>query len=618
MAGYGGSLAYDVEAMRKLPIGQDKDSIAERRTLFKQADMNGNGITSLAECDRLVVTILNVEGVKKMKPVINRAFHAARDIVPSVGQISPHYVDFHEFRYFLIYLKHYLELFIVFCTIEHDKDKGKYSDRRMSFPEFQKCIPHIIEWGVEEEVAKLLKSDPAAVFRDIDDNGGGIVLFDEFAHWALWNHMFALDGDDDAGMEEALEVLRKQKPNLCGKDLTSIKAGKAKYRVDAKISGQGCLGGDPSLAGGYDDIEDGGKALAAGGHYPGGLAAWKASFHGKQTDDAGKYRASAQITAIFDKCARSGGSKIGEIRNGEEFEIVEVVDKTDPDLRIRGKVVSPMEGWISILNTSNGFRWAVKLKEQKKDGSGLGDAWKSSLDRVDEASNEFVSNGIPECIHGCGQPRFGRYPTCCTHCGGSEGPHHPSCKPSGYKECVNACGHAQFGKFDTCCTRCGKGGEFPHSKGCKASAPATHAKASCTPCGPGGNGGNGGASRSTGRDCENGCGRAAFRKYAQCCTHCKAGDGPHHRDCDQRVQDEDPRRALRNLFYKAKDKPNGLSYDRFKQILATTVPEGDVDAMVAICDANRNGTIEIEEFLDWLWSGSVSEEDKTTIASKSF
>merc|ERR1719356_126799 len=99
--------------------------------------------------------------------------------------------------------------------------------------------------------------------------------------------MFHLDGDDDQDMEEALEVLRKQKPNLCGKDLASIKAAKAKYRVDARISGQGCLGGDPSLAGGYEELPDGGEALAAGGHYPGGLAAWKASFYGKLEDGPG-------------------------------------------------------------------------------------------------------------------------------------------------------------------------------------------------------------------------------------------------------------------------------------------------------------------------------------------
>jgi len=216
MAGYGADLSFDEAAMAALPTGTDHESKVARRALFRQADMNGNGICSLAEVDRLIVSVLVIEGVKIMKPVINRAFHAARDIVPAMGAIGPHYVDFHEFRYFLIYLKHYLELFLIFAASDGKDHTGKYSDRRLSYPEFQKVIPQLLEWGLEDETTSMIQSDPQAVYRDIDANGGGIVLFDEFAHWALWNHLFKLDGNDDADMEEALEVLKKQKPNLCG------------------------------------------------------------------------------------------------------------------------------------------------------------------------------------------------------------------------------------------------------------------------------------------------------------------------------------------------------------------------------------------------------------------
>ena len=33
-----------------------------------------------------------------------------KDIVPPVGDFSPHYVDFHEFKYFLIYIQARFEL----------------------------------------------------------------------------------------------------------------------------------------------------------------------------------------------------------------------------------------------------------------------------------------------------------------------------------------------------------------------------------------------------------------------------------------------------------------------------------------------------------------------------
>eukprot|EP00928_Gymnodinium_smaydae_P064618 TRINITY_DN47900_c0_g1_i1.p1 TRINITY_DN47900_c0_g1~~TRINITY_DN47900_c0_g1_i1.p1 ORF type:complete len:608 (+),score=84.24 TRINITY_DN47900_c0_g1_i1:77-1900(+) len=606
MAGYGASLDFDEKAMQDLPTGKDAESTSRRRALFRQADMNGNGIVSLAECDRLIVTVLAIKGVKIMKPVINRAFHAARDIVPSVGEISAHYVDFHEFRFFLIYLKHYLELFLIFCNVEHRKDKGKYSDRRMSYAEFEAAIPQLLKWGVDTEVEKLLRRDPAAVFRDIDANGGGVVLFDEFAHWALWNHLFHLDGSDDGELEEALEVLKKQKPNLCGKDLASVKAAKAKYRVDAKISGQGCLGGDPSLAGGYEELPDGGAELAAGGHYPGGLAAWKAGFHGmgKRQDEPGTYRCVARIAAINEGVSNRS-KKIGEIRNGEEFEILEVVDCHDEQQRIRARVESPTTGWISLLNTSNAFRWAIKLKSKPASPPVLGDAWRSSLERVEEANDFFEKHGIPECVNGCGQPRFGRYPTCCTHCRGSDGPHARSCKGRGYKNCVNGCGHPQFGKYDTCCTHC-KGAEGPHAAG-------------CTPQGKCGvqSAGRDSKPRAVGRECSNGCRRLAFKQYPTCCTWCKGCEGPHHADCNKREEDEAVRRELRNLFYKTKDLPHGLSHGKFQKLLADISWRGDAEQITNICDRNHDGVIDIDEFLDWLWSGEVSASDRHRIVGRS-
>mmetsp|Transcript_52948 Transcript_52948/g.95210 ORF Transcript_52948/g.95210 Transcript_52948/m.95210 type:complete len:574 (-) Transcript_52948:114-1835(-) len=522
MAGYGASLKFDEEAMRNLPTGRDRESTAARRALFRTADMNGNGITSLAECDRLIVSVLAIEGVSIMKPVINRAFHAARDIVPPTGSFSPHYVDFHEFRYFLIYLQHYLELFLVFCSIDRRDAKStaatRYTDRRMSFPEFKEAIPRLLEWGLEGDVVKQLREDPRSVFRDLDADGGGVVLFDEFAHWALWNHLFNIDGDDDADLEEALEVLKKQKPNLCAKDLASIKASKAKYRADAKISGQGCLGGDPSLSGGYEQIDDGAKELAEGRHYPGGLAAWKAAFHGAGRDRPGKYRTVAQVTAIFPALkGNKKADKLGQLENGSEVEVLEVVDVNPDEPRIRARIKG---GYISLLNTENGFRWAVRLQD-----GGKRSAWKASFDRCVEADEDFAKNGVPECVNGCGQPRFGRYPTCCWYCKGPDGPHARDCKASGYQECENGCGHPQFGKYKTCCTHC-KGRDGPHARGCKPQV--TESKSTEEGSKPRGSVTDG---------CSNGCGRTKFRHFPTCCTHCKGEDGPHHKDCDERHEE---------------------------------------------------------------------------------
>jgi len=183
------------------------------------------------------------------------------------------------------------------------------------------------------------------------------------------------------------------------------------------------LGGDTSLGTAYDTPPDGGAALAAGGHYHGGLAAWKASFG-----------------------------------------------------------------------------------------------------RVKKAHSES-SAGVPGCKNGCGQPRFGKYETCCTHCQGASGPHASGCKPKGYALCENGCGHAQFGKYATCCTRC-TGEDGPHHRSC---VPRREEKEvfSCAPCS---------APPDTVKLCKNGCNRARFRHYKTCCTHCRGPGSNHAEDCDARAE----------------------------------------------------------------------------------
>ena len=53
-------------------------------------------------------------------------------------------------------------------------------------------------------------------------------------------------------------------------------------------------------------------------------------------------------------------------------------------------------------------------------------AWKSSLRRADAEGKKYKSHG-GLCENGCGRPAFGRFPTCCTHCKGKDGPHAADC-----------------------------------------------------------------------------------------------------------------------------------------------------------------------------------------------
>ena len=62
-----------------------------------------------------------------------------------------------------------------------DKPPNRYLSLSFFFlivQEFEADIPYIEEWGVKVDDAK-------AAFESIDLNGGGQILFNEFANWAI-------------------------------------------------------------------------------------------------------------------------------------------------------------------------------------------------------------------------------------------------------------------------------------------------------------------------------------------------------------------------------------------------------------------------------------------------
>lgn len=90
------------------------------------------------------------------------------------------------------------------------------------------------------------------------------------------------------------------------------------------------------------------------------------------------------------------------------------------------------------------------------------------------------------CVSGCGHVAHKNFPTCCTRCRGPSGPHAHDCKlpTAGYADpptaataphaamaprCSHGCGRSPFGKFPTCCTHC-KGCNGPHAHDCDARA----------------------------------------------------------------------------------------------------------------------------------------------------
>jgi len=172
---------------KKLPVGRNDEEAAERKKMFDGFDASGNDQLSLAEIDLGILNVLGEE-FHLMKPAIGMAYKASRGVDPR-GNMADSFVEFSEFRILLCNIRRYIELFAAFEAVD-DGD-----DERIDLKEFESSLGMLKEWGINVE-------DPEKTFGEIDENGGGQILFNEFAHWALKTGL-DYDSDVDEGDAQA-------------------------------------------------------------------------------------------------------------------------------------------------------------------------------------------------------------------------------------------------------------------------------------------------------------------------------------------------------------------------------------------------------------------------------
>ena len=161
----------------------------ERAALFKRMDNNGNGGLSLAEIDKAV---LELWPEWDHKPALMRAYKTAD--VSGDG-----FIERREFRLLLKYIVYFNELWDKFEEIDSD------GDRRLSEDEFAH--------GSRVVGLSLSAEEAAAEFANVDGDGGGFVLFDEFCAWAARTHLLG----DEEEQAEAGRVGRKDQEHVKNK-----------------------------------------------------------------------------------------------------------------------------------------------------------------------------------------------------------------------------------------------------------------------------------------------------------------------------------------------------------------------------------------------------------------
>lgn len=171
-----------------LPTGRTAADKSRRDKLFSDFDPNGNGFLSLAEIDKALRDAVKLPFLFECKPVIIRAFQAARKAVPpSAANHNGDFVSKRTFRLLLWYLKQYFNVWKIFSECDES------GDRRVSEDEFSTAITKLVELGI---VSPLESKDPHGLFREVDADGGGMILFEEFANWVLSRNIARMEDDD--------------------------------------------------------------------------------------------------------------------------------------------------------------------------------------------------------------------------------------------------------------------------------------------------------------------------------------------------------------------------------------------------------------------------------------
>lgn len=165
----GKGLKVDAKLMKSLDELEAKITAltadeAGMKAMWRQLDYNGNGLVSLAEIDKLVVErypLLN------KKPALMRAYKHATG-KPETSSTDCALVEFPQLGELLKALFYYNRVYHVFDKIDTD------DDRRIDLDEFKAGFSVL---GLDK------KHKVEQVFKEIDLNAGGIILFDEFCAW---------------------------------------------------------------------------------------------------------------------------------------------------------------------------------------------------------------------------------------------------------------------------------------------------------------------------------------------------------------------------------------------------------------------------------------------------
>lgn len=160
------------QLMNKLPIAKTEIAAKKRKKIWDEMNAHNNGSVSLKKMTKDMEKYLNLPKIVIEKGCLEKAYEKSKSKVKTKQKGDDQFIQFSEFRIFLVYLKQYFEYWVMFENL----DAGK--DMTLSLSELKKSLEILKSYGV-----KIENFDEE--FKVIDKNSSGKISFDEFAEYAI-------------------------------------------------------------------------------------------------------------------------------------------------------------------------------------------------------------------------------------------------------------------------------------------------------------------------------------------------------------------------------------------------------------------------------------------------
>lgn len=111
------------ELAEKLPIGMSASDIDKRKKLWRAFDYNNNNLLSFTEAEMGIKDVVKLPMIFKIKPVIKMAFNTTKHGLKTNDIYLKDYLEKHQFRHFLKFIRQYYEYWVAFESIDLNGDR---------------------------------------------------------------------------------------------------------------------------------------------------------------------------------------------------------------------------------------------------------------------------------------------------------------------------------------------------------------------------------------------------------------------------------------------------------------------------------------------------------------